>query len=147
DEAALQSGTVVPFHAPGAERDAVGLRPALDHLLPGQPMHRLDVARLARAELGTGRGEVGASAARQAAQNVEIGPGLLPAAPLGGALAQPIARIVVLGSEIADDVARDRQAREHAAILAEGPAPRRLRGLYGGGELVGGHGDVARNAA
>ena len=97
DEGADERRPIMPLRAPGAERDRIGRAPAVDDVVPGELVGRVDVAGLARAEVGTRGHQVGMLAARQAAQDFEIDPGLLPAAALGGADAARIARVVIFG--------------------------------------------------
>src|SRR5262249_3001525 len=115
--------------------------------VPGELSRAVDVARFACAELGTGRDQEGAVAAGQAADDVEIGPGLFASAPFRCAETPGIARVVVFRGEVTDDVARQWQARDDTAVLAERTLARAACCLDRGAQLVGGDRDVLGDAA
>src|SRR5260221_574089 len=79
DEAALETFAVVPLDAPGAERDAVFVPPALRDVLPRELANAVDVPALPRAELRAGGYEIGMLPARKPPQDFEIRPSLDPA--------------------------------------------------------------------
>src|SRR5258708_5817837 len=60
DEAALHGLAVVPFHAPGAQCDAVRGAPSLRDVLPRELPGAVDMPTLARAEFGPRRHQIGA---------------------------------------------------------------------------------------
>src|SRR5262249_54912053 len=103
---ALECLAIMPFDTPGAQRDRVReARAALD-IAPIELMHRVDVTRLARAEVGSGGDEIRALASCNCPNNLQILPCLRAAGHFGARDARGLARIIVLGGEIADRVAR-----------------------------------------
>ena len=72
-----------------------------------------------RAELRAGRNEPGVLAPFDGPKRFEIEPGLPPAPDFRGRHGKAVARVVVLGSEIDDDIAGNRQARRDAPVLGQ----------------------------
>src|SRR5258708_28309711 len=118
-KAAFVSNTVVPFHAPRAKRNRIERTAAGQHVLPLQLTDAVDMTALPRPKLRTRAGEVCALPARQPAQYLQVLPGLLPAACFCLGQACDVARIVVDGRQICDDVAGNRQTRNYALVLRE----------------------------
>src|SRR6266496_1627537 len=104
-EAAVERRRIVKFARPGAERDGVGKPRAGAQILGRDLVDRIDVPRLASAEFGTGRDEIGVLVAGNAADRVEVGPGLAAPAHLRGTDAGRVPCVVFLADEIRDDVA------------------------------------------
>src|SRR5262249_33458233 len=83
-ETAVERRRIVEFARPGAERNAIGKPRASAQVLGRDLIDRIDMSRLASPELGAGRHDVRALVTRDAADHVEIGPGLAASAHLGG---------------------------------------------------------------
>src|SRR5882757_2660282 len=121
-EAAFESNAVVPFHAPRAERNRIGRTAAGQHVVPFQLTDAIDMAAFPRPKLGAGAGEVCALPARQPAQYLQVLPRLFPAGCLCSGQTFDVARIVVDGRQIGDDVPGNRQTRNDALVLRQPPA-------------------------
>src|SRR5882672_3450674 len=118
-EAAFVSNAIVPFHAPRAQRNRIGRAAAGQHVLPLQLTDAVDMAALPRPKLRARAGEVCALPARQPAQYLQVLPCLLPADSLCSGQTSDIARIVVDGRQICDDVPGNRQTRNYALVLRQ----------------------------
>src|SRR6267154_1856190 len=118
-EATFVSNAVVPFHAPRAQRNRIGRAAAGQHVVPFQLTDAVDMAALTRPKLRAGAGKVCALPARQPAQYLQVLPRLLPAACLCSGQTFDVARIVVDGHQICDDVPGNRQARNYAPVLRQ----------------------------
>src|SRR6266851_4442673 len=118
-ESAFVCNAIVPFHAPRTERNRIGRAAAGQHVLPLQLTDAVDMAALPRPKLRTRGGEVCALPARQLAQYFQVLPRLLPAACLCSGQTSDIARIVVKGHQICDDVPGNRQPRNYAPVLRQ----------------------------
>ncbi len=77
--------------------------------------------------------------ARKFPQNLEISPSLEATCHFGTRDAVHVAWIVILAREIGDDVARDREPRDHALVLADATDAVRLGLPNGTGNGFGGN--------
>src|SRR5258708_3305952 len=118
-EAAFESNAVVPFHAPRAQRNRVGRAAAGHHVVPFQLTDAVDMAAFPRPKLRAGAGKVCVLPARQPAQYLQVLPRLFPPACLCSGQAYDVARIVVNGRQIGDDVPGNRQTRNDAFVLRQ----------------------------
>ena len=126
-ETAAERRRIVKFARPGAERDAIGKPRPAAQILGGDLIERIDVPRLAGAEFGAGRDQIRVPVARDAADHIEIGPGLAASAHLRGADAGRVPGVVFLGDQIGDDVSRDRQPHHEPGLFGEVRNAPRLR--------------------
>src|SRR5216684_7328483 len=131
-EAAFVSNAVVPFHAPRAQRNRIGRGAAGHHVVPFQLTDAVDMAAFPRPKLRARAGKVCALPARQPAQYLQVLPGLFPAACLCSGQAYDVARIVVNGRQIGDDVPGNRQTRNDALVLRQPSAVAAIVVVLGG---------------
>src|SRR5229473_3475519 len=118
-EAAFVSNAVVPLHAPRPQGNRIRRAAAGQHVVPFQLTDAVDMAAFPRPKLRTRGGEVCALPARQPAQYLQVLPRLFPTACLCSGQTSDIARIVVDGRQICDDVPGNRQTRNYALVLRQ----------------------------